>query len=353
MLKGLGRTPVRIRARHAGRPAPAPRRGDTPPPAGTEVPPPAAPCRPPPPPVAPRRREAAKEPDPADRAVRDAQAPHPHAAGRPARHEPGQRDGPEHAPERDPRRRRAPLRHREPAAQPQRAPAAGQRDPRRDVRLRPARAAAQGREDRRHHDQRAEEDLRREGGPDPALGGRLPRQRAPAPDHRPDRLAGRPARRRDLADGRRPPAQRLAVQRDHPAAGARRRRGHDPDVRLAAADQGRPAPVQGVHARDARADGRGDEGAAERHHLGRHRLGQDDPAEHALELHPDRPPRHHDRGRRRAAAPAGPRGAARDPPRRTSKAGARSPRPTWSRTPCVCGPTGSSSASAAAPRRST
>ncbi len=78
-----------------------------------------------------------------------------------------------------------------------------------------------------------EEDLRREGGPDPAVGGRLPRQRAPAPDHRPDRLARRPPGRRDLADGRRPAAQRLAVQRDHPAAGPRRRRGHDPDVRLA------------------------------------------------------------------------------------------------------------------------
>ena len=71
------------------------------------------------------------------------------------------------------------------------------------------------------------------GGPDPEVGGRLPRQRAPAPDHRPDRLAGRPPGRRDLADGRRPAAQRLAVQRDHPPAGPRRPGGHDPDVRLA------------------------------------------------------------------------------------------------------------------------
>ena len=39
-------------------------------------------------------------------------------------------------------------------------------------------------------------------------------------DHRPHRRARRPARRRQLADGRRPPAGRLARQRDHPAAGA-------------------------------------------------------------------------------------------------------------------------------------
>ena len=64
--------------------------------------------------------------------------------------------------DRDPGDRRAALRHRKPAAQPQRAPAAGQRDPRRDVRLRPARAAAQGRQDRRHHDQRPQEGLHRE-----------------------------------------------------------------------------------------------------------------------------------------------------------------------------------------------
>ena len=131
-----------------------------------------------------------------------------------------------------------------------------------------------------------------------------------------DRIVSRVGRRVDetspMVDARLP--ERLAVQRDHPAAGPRRPRGHDPDVRLQAALQGRPAPLQGVHARDARADGRGDEGPAERHHLGRHRLGQDDAAEHALQLHPARPPRDHDRGRRRAPAPAGPRRAAGDPP---------------------------------------
>ncbi len=42
-------------------------------------------------------------------------------------------------------RRRAPLRHGEPPAQSQRAPAARQRDPRRDLRLRAARIASEGR----------------------------------------------------------------------------------------------------------------------------------------------------------------------------------------------------------------
>ena len=185
------------------------------------------------------------------------------------------------------------------------------------------------------------------------VGGRLPRQRPPAPDHRPDRLPRRPPGGRDLADGRRPAARRLAVQRDHPAAGPRRPGGHDPDVRLQAAVEGRPAPLQGVHARDARADGRGDEGPAEHHHLGRHRLGQDDAAEHALQLHPARPSRDHDRGRGRAPAPAGPRRAAGDAAgQHRGPRGRHGDRP-GRRTPCGCGPTGSSSASAAAPRRST
>ncbi len=63
----------------------------------------------------------------------------------------------------------------------------------------------------------------------------LPRQRAPASDHRPDRLARRPAGGRDLADGGRPAPQRLPCQRDHPTPGPRRSGGHDPHVRLQAA----------------------------------------------------------------------------------------------------------------------
>ena len=46
------------------------------------------------------------------------------------------------------------------------------------------------------------------------------RRRAPAADHRQDRLAGRPPHRRGLADGRRAPARRQPRQRDHPAARA-------------------------------------------------------------------------------------------------------------------------------------
>jgi pilus assembly protein CpaF len=49
---------------------------------------------------------------------------------------------------------------------------------------------------------------------------RVRRQRAPAAHHRQDRLAGRPPRRRGVADGRRAPARRQPRQRDHPAARA-------------------------------------------------------------------------------------------------------------------------------------
>ena len=47
----------------------------------------------------------------------------------------------------------------------------------------------------------------------------VPRQRPPAADHRPHRVEGRPARGRNLPDGRRPPAGRLPRERDHSAAG--------------------------------------------------------------------------------------------------------------------------------------
>ena len=54
------------------------------------------------------------------------------------------------------------------------------------------------------------------------------------------------------------------------------------------------------------------EGAPERADLRRHGRRQDDPAERALGLHPERRAHRHDRGRGRAAAEAGARGAARD-----------------------------------------
>ncbi len=52
----------------------------------------------------------------------------------------------------------------------------------------------------------------------------LPRQQPPDADHRPHHLEGRPARGRNLPDGRRPHARRLPLQRHHSAAGAGRRR---------------------------------------------------------------------------------------------------------------------------------
>ena len=62
---------------------------------------------------------------------------------------------------------------------------------------------------------------------------RVPRRRAPAADHRPDRLAGRAPDRRGVADGRRPPAGRQPRQRDHPAARAPTARRSHPQVRRA------------------------------------------------------------------------------------------------------------------------
>ena len=127
-----------------------------------------------------------------------------------------------------------------------------ERDPRRDVRLRAARAAPEGRDDHRHHDQRPQDDLRREGGADRAA------RRSPSATTSTCSRSSTGSSRGSAGGSTRPrrwstPAcRRVALQRDHPAAGARRRRGHDPAVRLEAAQQGRPAPVQGVHARDAR-----------------------------------------------------------------------------------------------------
>ncbi len=84
--------------------------------------------------------------------------------------------------------------------------------------------------------------------------------------------------------------------------------------------------------------------------LGRYRHRQDDDAQRPVVVHPRERARHHHRGRRRAPAPAEPRRPAGDAARRTSRARARSSRATGARTPCVCGPTASSSASAAAAR---
>ena len=94
-------------------------------------------------------------------------------------------------------------------------------------------------------------------------------------------------------------------------------------------------------------------GAAEHAHLGRHRLRQDDAAERALGRR-SRTTSASSRSRTRpsssssSATCSGSRRA-----RRTSRARARSRSAISSATPCACGPTGSSSARSAAPRRST
>ena len=63
---------------------------------------------------------------------------------------------------------------------------------------------------------------------------------APAADHRADRQLGRPAHRRVEPDGRRPARRRLARQRDHPAAGARRPGDVDPPLPHRQARRRRP-----------------------------------------------------------------------------------------------------------------
>ena len=134
-------------------------------------------------------------------------------------------------------------------------------------------------------------------------------------DHRPHRLAGGPARRRVSPDGGRPAARRRPRQRHHPSPGHRR-----------------PCPVHPALRREPSAGattwwriGSLDEqcldfleacvrGAAQHPHQRRHRHRQDHHAERAVRLHPGRRAHRHHRGLGRAAAPAAPRGAARDPP---------------------------------------
>ena len=77
--------------------------------------------------------------------------------------------------------------------------------------------------------------------------GGVRRQRAPAAHHRQDRLAGRPARRRVVADGRCPPPRRLACERDHPAARAARPDADDPEVRARPVHDERPDRLRHDH----------------------------------------------------------------------------------------------------------
>ena len=150
--------------------------------------------------------------------VRSAQAAHSHQAGRQARPDPGRRTGRRRAAPRNPPGRRASVRHRRSPAQPQRARAAGRRSARRNVRPGSAGVAAQGSDDQRYSDQRSEEHLRRTPRQDGKDERQFPRQRPLAADHRPHRVASRPARGRSLPDGRCPLARRQPRERDHSAA---------------------------------------------------------------------------------------------------------------------------------------
>ena len=86
----------------------------------------------------------------------------------------------------------------------------------------------------------------------------------------------------------------------------------------------------------------------EHHHLGRHRLGQDDDAQRLVEA--DRPgrARAHHRGRGRASPAAAALAAARNPPAQPRRPGRDHRFATSSSTRCVCARTGSSSARFAA-----
>ena len=132
------------------------------------------------------------------------------------------------------------------------------------LRLRPARSAAQGPDDQRHPDQRPAQDLRRA----PRQAGKdrrqVPRQRPPAADHRPHRVQGRPARRRNVARWSTPvcrTARRVnaiipPLALDGPTVS-------HPPLRRQPAQARRPAQLQGLHARDGDAHGGVHQGPAE------------------------------------------------------------------------------------------
>ena len=114
------------------------------------------------------------------------------------------------------------------AAQHERARRDPRRRHRRGLRPRAARAAPAGHVGQRHSGQHLQERLRgaqRQAGP---AADDLPGRQAPDARHRPHRQRRRPSRRRQLADGRRPPAGWFSCQRDHPAAGGRRPAALDP-----------------------------------------------------------------------------------------------------------------------------
>ena len=136
--------------------------------------------------------------------------------------------------------------------------------------------------------------------------------RAPDARHRPHRQRRRPPRRRQLADGRRPPAGWLARQRDHPAAGGGWPAALDPPFPGGTSEGRGPAADPIADPPDARVPRALRTLAAQHADQRRHRRRQDDAAQRAVELHLGARAHRHDRRRRRIAAPSGARRPARD-----------------------------------------
>ena len=182
----------------------------------------------------------------------------------------------------------------------------------------------------------------------------LPGRQAPDAGHRPDRVGGRPPRRRQLADGRRPPPGRLACQRDHPAARGGRSAALDSPVSGGSAARRQDlVNLRRADAADARLHRARRAVAPEHSRQRRYGRRKDDAAERHVQLHL-RPRAHRDdRGRRRAAAAPGTRRRGSRRGRPTSRARARCASGSSSSTRCVCVPTASSSARSEAKRRST
>ncbi|CCD03571.1 protein of unknown function (plasmid) [Azospirillum baldaniorum] len=191
--------------------------------------------------------------------------------------------------------------------------------------LGPLEPPAGRRRDHGHHGQRPLPHLRRAARQAGRDAGAFPRRRTPAEHRAAHRLGGRAAGGRIQPDGRRPAGRRQPRQHRGAAAGARRRLHLHPQIR----PPHHRLPRTGGVPQHVRADGprAGDHRAlpAERHHLGRHRLGQDDAAQRHVPPHRGDRARHHHRGRGRTPAPAAPRRPAGDPPAQPGGPGAGDP----------------------------
>ena len=151
---------------------------------------------------------------------------------------------------------------------------------------------------------------------------------------------------------RRPPARRLARQRDHRAAVAGRAGHHRPEVlgrrrtrSTTSSGSGRRRPRCSSSCGPASRPGSTSSSPAAR------APGKTTTLNVLSSFIPERRADRHDRGRRRAPAPPGARRSRSRRARRTSRARARSRSATCCATRCTCAPTGSSSASVVRARR--